>query len=61
MLNMDIEPGLRAGLDAYIADYNAKHEHKATIRTTTEAALKSYLGPLGFWKSAPAAKKAGAR
>lgn len=48
-LNTQIDEDIRAQVDAFIADHNAKDEHHATLRSTVEAALKLYLKSKGFW------------
>lgn len=48
-VNTQIDEDIRAAMDAYIADHNAKDEHYATLRSTIEAALKQYLKSKGFW------------
>jgi hypothetical protein len=55
-LNMQFDPLLRQAVDAYIADHNSKNEHKASIRSATEAAFKLYLGGKGFWPYTPPKK-----
>lgn len=44
-----IDPDIRAAIDDYLADYNATHDHKATVTSTLEAALKKYLSIEGHW------------
>lgn len=44
-----IDPEVRAALDEYIESYNQKHDHKAGVTSTVEAALKKYLHDQGFW------------
>ncbi|WP_439628204.1 hypothetical protein [Gemmata sp.] len=44
-----IDPDIRAAVDAYIEAYNAENEHKATLTSTLEAALKMYLTNKGHW------------
>ena len=48
-LNFYVDEELRKALDAFIADYNARNEHPASLRSTLEAALKAYLKGKGFW------------
>lgn len=44
-----IDPEIRAAVDDFIEDYNAENEHKATLTSTLEAALKMYLAARGHW------------
>lgn len=44
-----VDPEVREALDAYIDAHNAKDEHKASLKSCTEAALKEYLRTKGFW------------
>lgn len=48
-INTHIDEDIRAAIDAFIADHNAKDEHAATLRSTVEGALKMYLKAKGFW------------
>lgn len=48
-LGISIDPAIREAIDAYIADYNAKNIHRATLTSTTEAAFKMFLAEQGFW------------
>lgn len=48
-----IDPDVRAAMDAYIAHYNADHDHKATVTSTIEAALKAYLSTHNHWPYPP--------
>jgi aminopeptidase-like protein len=48
-LNTNIDPLIRAAVDAYIESHNQTDEHQATVRSTTEAAFKMYLRSKGFW------------
>lgn len=41
-INIVIDTDLRAKVDAWIADYNAKHDHRATLTSVVEAALRKY-------------------
>lgn len=62
-INTQIDGDVRAALDAYIADFNETAEHKANIRSTTEAAFRMFLKEKGFWplpnRLKPAKKAAG--
>ena len=49
-----IDPDIREAMDAYIASYNAGHDHKASVRSTLEGALRKYLEAEGFWPPRPA-------
>lgn len=44
-----IDPELRAAMDEYITAYNSSHDHKASVTSTIEAALKKYLTEEGHW------------
>lgn len=44
-----LDPDVRRATDDYIAAHNATGEHRATIKSTVEAALKLFLGGKGFW------------
>jgi hypothetical protein len=48
-INANVDEDIRAQMDAFIADHNAKDEHPASVRSTVEAALKAYLREKGFW------------
>jgi hypothetical protein len=58
IINTQIDPKIRGALDAYLADYNGKNEHQASIRSSTEAALKGWLQSKGFWPWPPEEPKA---
>jgi hypothetical protein len=49
VVNAQIDPEVRAAMDAYIAYYNNNHIHHASIRSTLEAALKDFLRKEGHW------------
>lgn len=53
-----IDPEVRAAVDDFMEDYNAEHEHKATLTSTLEAALKMYLTSKGHWPRKPKPKDA---
>lgn len=44
-----IDEDIRAGMDAFIAQHNATDDHPASVRSTVEAALRSYLKSKNFW------------
>jgi hypothetical protein len=44
-----IDPDIRAAMDAYMADYNSQHDHRASVTSTIEAALKRFLAAEGHW------------
>jgi hypothetical protein len=48
-LGISIDPAIRAAVDAFIESYNAEHDHRATLTSTVEAALRKYLQAAGFW------------
>jgi hypothetical protein len=48
-LSTNIDPLIRAALDAYIDSHNKASEHPASLRSTAEAAFKMYLQSKGFW------------
>ena len=48
-IGISIDPDVRAAVDAYIVAYNASHDHRATLTSTVEAALKKYLASEGYW------------
>lgn len=48
-LGITIDPALRQAVNEFIAHYNAEHDHRATVTSTVEAALKKYLSAEGFW------------
>lgn len=52
-LNTQIDEDIRAQVDVFIAEHNAKDEHHATLRSTVEAALKMYLTSKGLWPPKP--------
>lgn len=52
-LNTGIDPELRRQMDQYIADWNARNPHPATIRSTVEAAMKMFLRDAGYWGEKP--------
>jgi len=52
-LNSYIDEEVRAALDTFLADYNDKNEHPASLRSSIEAALKMYLKSKGFWPPKP--------
>lgn len=55
-INTQIDPDVRTAMDNYIQHFNLDAEHKANIRSTTEAAFKMFLKEKGFWPL-PAPKK----
>ena len=55
-INTQIDDDIREQMDAFIADYNAKAEHHATLRSTIEAALKMYLTSKSHWPPKPKAR-----
>jgi hypothetical protein len=44
-----IDPDIRAAVNEYMATHNAEAEHKATVTSVLEAALKMYLSSKGHW------------
>ena len=48
-LGISIDPEIRAAVDVFIERYNALHDHRATLTSTVEAALKKYLQAEGLW------------
>lgn len=42
-LGIAIDPALRDAVDAWIKEYNAAHDHRATLTSTVEAALRKYI------------------
>ena len=52
-LGISIDPDIRAAVDDFVQDYNDKHDHRATLTSTVEAALKKYLSAEGFWPPKP--------
>jgi hypothetical protein len=44
-----IDPDIRAAMDAYMAAYNSQHDHRASVTSTIEAALKRFLAAEGHW------------
>lgn len=48
-----IDGELRHAVDDYIADHNETHDHRATLTSTLEAALKKYLAAEGHWPRKP--------
>lgn len=48
-----IDSDVRAAMDTYISEHNETAEHKASIRSTVEAALKRYLKESGHWPPKP--------
>ena len=50
-----IDPEVRAAMDSYIEGYNSSHDHKATVTTTIEAALRLFLKSEGHWPPKPRA------
>jgi hypothetical protein len=54
-LNVYVDEDIRQALDEYIAIFNDTAEHKATLRSAVEAALKGYLKDKGHWPRKSAA------
>lgn len=52
-LNAVVDQEIRDQLTAYMKAHNASDEHRATIRSCLEAALKMYLKDKGFWPPTP--------
>lgn len=48
-----VDPDVRAAMDRFIDDHNSKQEHRASVTSTLEAALKAYLAGKGFWPPSP--------
>ncbi|MFO0799196.1 MAG: hypothetical protein U0804_17140 [Gemmataceae bacterium] len=44
-----VDPEIRGAMDDFIRDYNEQNEHKASVTSTLEAALKMYLSAKGHW------------
>lgn len=42
-LGIAIDPELRTAVDAWIEKYNQHHDHRATLTSTVEAALRKYI------------------
>lgn len=61
VLNTNIDPNIKAAVEAFIEDYNSKNEAKYTIRSCTEAAFKGWLASRGFWPWPPEQPAAAAK
>ena len=44
-----IDPDVREALDEFISSFNEQNDHKATVTSALEAALKMYLASKGHW------------
>lgn len=53
IINTQIDPKIRAAMDAFMEDHNGKNDAKHTIRSCAEASLRGWLQSKGFWPWPP--------